>query len=144
MAVQANYPENLGRAVIINAPWVFSGAWKLVSPVLNQRTQDKISIESGPARELLVELLVSLAVFFFVWCCCVVFMVVLCLRRILFEVGRRPLVSGNACIACIAIDCTAVRAAAVDRATSPTLAGVTGESGPVAAVRGSTPGVRER
>ena len=89
--MQANYPENLCRAVFINAPSFFSFAWQIVrlslslslsqplpllslslslcvslslsslskpwggvqvKPVLNKRTQAKIAIESGPAREL--------------------------------------------------------------------------------------------
>ena len=43
----ANYPENLHRAFIINAPRFLAVGWKVISPVLNRRTQEKISINAG-------------------------------------------------------------------------------------------------
>ena len=56
---QDNYPENLGKCLIINAPWVFSGGWKIITPVLDSNTRSKISIIRGPAEEELVALLGS-------------------------------------------------------------------------------------
>jgi hypothetical protein len=41
---QDNYPEMLGRIVIINAPVVFKAVWGLVKPYLNPRTISKIAI----------------------------------------------------------------------------------------------------
>jgi hypothetical protein len=45
--VQDYYPELLGMLVIINAPWSFSGAWKVVKGWLDERTRSKIQIISG-------------------------------------------------------------------------------------------------
>lgn len=39
-----NYPETLEKAFVINAPGFFPVVWKLLSPILNQRTTDKIHI----------------------------------------------------------------------------------------------------
>jgi hypothetical protein len=39
-----HYPETLGRMFIINAPTVFSIAWSIIRPFLDERTQNKIEI----------------------------------------------------------------------------------------------------
>merc|ERR1711939_33685 len=52
----AHYPENLGKAFIINAPSVFAMGWRIIKPVLNKNTQAKISINAGGCREELLEL----------------------------------------------------------------------------------------
>ena len=41
---QDNFPELLRRAIIIRAPWLFYGMWKLVKPALDPRVREKISI----------------------------------------------------------------------------------------------------
>jgi len=41
---QHAYPEMLGDLYIVNTPWIFSMAWKLVSPWLNEKTLSKIHI----------------------------------------------------------------------------------------------------
>jgi len=41
---QSFYPEQMGRLYIINAPWVFTLAWKIVKPWLNEVTLAKIKV----------------------------------------------------------------------------------------------------
>nr|XP_033770260.1 SEC14-like protein 5 isoform X2 [Geotrypetes seraphini]XP_033770261.1 SEC14-like protein 5 isoform X2 [Geotrypetes seraphini] len=45
--VEANYPETLGRLLIIRAPRVFPVLWTLVSPFINENTRQKFLIYSG-------------------------------------------------------------------------------------------------
>ncbi|SPO06906.1 related to PDR16 protein [Cephalotrichum gorgonifer] len=40
--LQMHYPERLGRALIINVPWVVWGFFKLITPFLDARTVDKL------------------------------------------------------------------------------------------------------
>jgi hypothetical protein len=42
-----HYPETLGRMFIINVPTIFSAAWALIRPFLDERTQRKIEIFSS-------------------------------------------------------------------------------------------------
>jgi hypothetical protein len=41
---QDNYPETLGKTLIINAPSVFKMVWAIVKPMLDARTQAKIEV----------------------------------------------------------------------------------------------------
>jgi len=41
---QDNYPETLGKTLIINAPAVFRAIWAVVKPMLDPRTQAKIEV----------------------------------------------------------------------------------------------------
>ena len=41
---QNNYPETLGKTLIINAPTVFRAIWGIVKPMLDPRTQAKIEV----------------------------------------------------------------------------------------------------
>lgn len=41
---QDNYPETLGKTLIINAPTVFRAIWTIVKPMLDVRTQAKIHV----------------------------------------------------------------------------------------------------
>ena len=43
----AHYPETLGRMFLINVPIIFSVAWALIHPFLDERTQKKIEIISS-------------------------------------------------------------------------------------------------
>ncbi|KAJ7563311.1 hypothetical protein O6H91_03G105400 [Diphasiastrum complanatum] len=45
------YPEYLGRLIIINAPASFKVLWELLSPFIDQRTQNKIGIHKGNGLE---------------------------------------------------------------------------------------------
>eukprot|EP00467_Chlorarachnion_reptans_P002587 CAMPEP_0114509456 /NCGR_PEP_ID=MMETSP0109-20121206/13222_1 /TAXON_ID=29199 /ORGANISM="Chlorarachnion reptans, Strain CCCM449" /LENGTH=305 /DNA_ID=CAMNT_0001688615 /DNA_START=37 /DNA_END=951 /DNA_ORIENTATION=- len=38
----AHYPERLYKAILMDAPWIFNGLWSLVSPLLDQRTKEKV------------------------------------------------------------------------------------------------------
>ena len=40
--LQAFYPESLGRCFILNAPWMFSGFWRLIRPLLDPVVTRKI------------------------------------------------------------------------------------------------------
>lgn len=41
--------------MIVNGPWIFSGAWKLIKPWLEERTVNKISIMSSGFLPTLLE-----------------------------------------------------------------------------------------
>lgn len=41
---QDNYPETLGKTLLINAPSIFKMIWGLVKPMLDPRTQEKIEV----------------------------------------------------------------------------------------------------
>jgi len=43
-----HYPENLYKGYFVNAPVLFSAAWKVVRVVLPASTQSRISVSSGP------------------------------------------------------------------------------------------------
>lgn len=47
---QDYYPEILGKMFIINAPFLFKGVWAMVKPLLDSKTQDKISILGSSYR----------------------------------------------------------------------------------------------
>ena len=53
---QDYYPEILGRMFIINTPTLFSIAWKVVKPWIDERTQKKISTEGSKYQKKLLEL----------------------------------------------------------------------------------------
>jgi hypothetical protein len=53
------YPELLGKMLIINAPSIFSAIWAIVSPFLDSRTRDKITIVGTDYYDHLVQLLGS-------------------------------------------------------------------------------------
>ncbi|KNC46931.1 uncharacterized protein AMSG_03363 [Thecamonas trahens ATCC 50062] len=40
--IQNYYPERLGRAFMINTPWLFKGAWRVISPFLDANTKSKV------------------------------------------------------------------------------------------------------
>jgi hypothetical protein len=52
---QEYYPEFLGDLMLVNAPWVFTAVWAVVSPMLGARTQRKIQVfgDSGYTARLL-------------------------------------------------------------------------------------------
>nr|XP_051692264.1 SEC14-like protein 5 isoform X3 [Oryctolagus cuniculus] len=45
--VEANYPETLGRLLIVRAPRVFPVLWTLISPFINENTRRKFLVHSG-------------------------------------------------------------------------------------------------
>ncbi len=52
---QDNYPETLGKTLIINAPRVFRAIWSIVKPMLDPRTQSKIEVCPGDFLPVLKE-----------------------------------------------------------------------------------------
>lgn len=52
-----NYPETLGRLLIINAPFVFHTIWSVVSTFLDERTLTKIKVVGSDYKKDLFELL---------------------------------------------------------------------------------------
>ncbi|WYZ38523.1 hypothetical protein EsH8_III_000437 [Colletotrichum jinshuiense] len=40
--LQTHYPERLGRALIINVPWVVNGFFRLITPFIHPMTRDKL------------------------------------------------------------------------------------------------------
>jgi len=40
--LQSHYPERLGRALIINVPWIVNGFFKLITPFIDPHTRDKL------------------------------------------------------------------------------------------------------
>ena len=54
---QDHYPEILGNMYIINTGYLFSGAWALVKPWIDPKTQKKIIIKSGSGQKDLLELI---------------------------------------------------------------------------------------
>lgn len=52
---QSQYPERLRKVYLINAPWGFSTAWKLISAMLDAKTASKVSFVSGNLVESMNE-----------------------------------------------------------------------------------------
>ena len=44
---EANYPETLGRVLIVRAPRVFPIMWTLVSPLIDETTREKFLFYGG-------------------------------------------------------------------------------------------------
>ena len=45
--VEANYPETMGRLLIVRAPRVFGVVWTLFSPFIDENSRKKFLIYSG-------------------------------------------------------------------------------------------------
>lgn len=55
--MQDNYPENLGKMYIVNAPMLFTGVWAIVKNFIDERTRAKVNIlGSGYASTLLEDI----------------------------------------------------------------------------------------
>ncbi|KAL2245210.1 UNVERIFIED_CONTAM: SEC14 cytosolic factor [Sesamum indicum] len=52
-----NYPEKTQTYYIVNAPYVFTACWKVVRPLLQERTRKKVQVLSGSGREDLLKIM---------------------------------------------------------------------------------------
>lgn len=53
--LQQHYPECLGELWFLNAPFIFWGLWRVVSPFIQQATKEKIKFLSGRDWEQLLQ-----------------------------------------------------------------------------------------
>ncbi|XVF75155.1 hypothetical protein PTKIN_Ptkin13bG0164600 [Pterospermum kingtungense] len=52
-----NYPEKTNTYYIVNAPYIFSACWKVVKPLLQERTRKKIQVLAGCGRDELLKIM---------------------------------------------------------------------------------------
>ncbi|XP_051133990.1 phosphatidylinositol/phosphatidylcholine transfer protein SFH2-like [Andrographis paniculata] len=52
-----NYPEKTETYYIVNAPYIFSACWKVVRPLLQERTKKKVQVLSGSGRDELLKIM---------------------------------------------------------------------------------------
>ncbi|KAL5574854.1 hypothetical protein UlMin_016553 [Ulmus minor] len=52
-----NYPEKTNTYYIVNAPYIFSACWKVVKPLLQERTRKKVQVLPGCGREELLKIM---------------------------------------------------------------------------------------
>ncbi|KAJ9690018.1 hypothetical protein PVL29_012601 [Vitis rotundifolia] len=50
-----NYPEKTNTYYIVNVPYIFSACWKVVKPLLQERTRKKIQVLPGCGRDELLK-----------------------------------------------------------------------------------------
>ncbi|KAL2152181.1 hypothetical protein VTH82DRAFT_5365 [Thermothelomyces myriococcoides] len=53
--LQNHYPERLGRALIINMPWVVTGFYKLITPFIDPHTREKLKFNGDMSQYVPVE-----------------------------------------------------------------------------------------
>ncbi|XP_015934509.1 SEC14 cytosolic factor [Arachis duranensis] len=52
-----NYPEKTDTYYIVNVPYVFSACWKVVKPLLQERTRKKVQVLQGCGKEELLKVM---------------------------------------------------------------------------------------
>lgn len=52
-----NYPEKTVTYYIVNAPYIFSACWKVVKPLLQERTRNKVQVLPGCGRDELLKIM---------------------------------------------------------------------------------------
>lgn len=52
-----NYPEKTDTYYIVNAPYIFSACWKVVKPLLQERTRRKVQVLQGCGRDELLKIM---------------------------------------------------------------------------------------
>ncbi|KAI0407373.1 cral trio domain-containing protein [Xylaria palmicola] len=57
--LQAHYPERLGRALIVNVPWVVWGFFKLITPFIDPLTKEKLKFNEDMTQYVEAEQLVA-------------------------------------------------------------------------------------
>lgn len=53
---QECYPESSRKLYIVNVPWLFKAAWKILSPMLNARGRGKIEVLRGDCESVLADI----------------------------------------------------------------------------------------
>ncbi|XP_066324170.1 phosphatidylinositol/phosphatidylcholine transfer protein SFH2-like [Miscanthus floridulus] len=46
-----NYPEKTETYYVVNVPYIFSACWKVVKPLLQERTKKKVKVLTGCGRD---------------------------------------------------------------------------------------------
>ncbi|WOH00167.1 hypothetical protein DCAR_0519525 [Daucus carota subsp. sativus] len=52
-----NYPEKTDTYYVVNAPYIFSACWKVVRPLLQERTRKRIQVLQGCGRDELLKIM---------------------------------------------------------------------------------------
>ncbi|KAL9254054.1 Phosphatidylinositol/phosphatidylcholine transfer protein SFH9-like protein [Drosera capensis] len=52
-----NYPEKTTTYYIVNVPYIFSACWKVVKPLLQERTRKKVQVLPGSGRDELLKIM---------------------------------------------------------------------------------------
>ncbi|KAL6999104.1 hypothetical protein U1Q18_000270 [Sarracenia purpurea var. burkii] len=52
-----NYPEKTDTYYIVNAPYIFSACWKVVRPLLQERTRNRVQLLPGCGRDDLLKIM---------------------------------------------------------------------------------------
>jgi len=52
-----NYPEKTNTYYVVNAPYIFSYCWKIVKPLLQERTRRKVQVLQGNGKEELLKVM---------------------------------------------------------------------------------------
>ncbi|XP_047341661.1 phosphatidylinositol/phosphatidylcholine transfer protein SFH2-like [Impatiens glandulifera] len=52
-----NYPEKTETYYIVNAPYIFSACWKVVKPLLQERTRKKVQVLQGSGKDELLKIM---------------------------------------------------------------------------------------
>ncbi|CAF1736594.1 hypothetical protein HID58_086480 [Brassica napus] len=52
-----NYPEKTNTYYVVNAPYIFSACWKVVKPLLQERTRKKVHVLSGCGKDELLKIM---------------------------------------------------------------------------------------
>ncbi|KAG6695618.1 hypothetical protein I3842_09G106800 [Carya illinoinensis] len=52
-----NYPEKTNTYYIVNVPYIFSACWKVVKPLLQERTRKKVQVLAGCGRDELLKIM---------------------------------------------------------------------------------------
>ncbi|KAH7431626.1 hypothetical protein KP509_08G057200 [Ceratopteris richardii] len=60
-----NYPEKTDVYYIVNAPYIFSACWKVVRPLLQERTKHKIRVLQGCGKDELLQVMDATVLPFF-------------------------------------------------------------------------------
>jgi len=45
------YPESLKRCMLVNCPWIFRAAWAVITPFVDKRVKEKISLSGGSGTD---------------------------------------------------------------------------------------------